>query len=163
MAATNRDLRAMMRTGEFRQDLFYRLDVFPITLPSLRQRASDVPHLARHLISEIFRRLTLTQPEISPRALDLLAAQPWPGNVRQLANVLERAIILGEGGVIRHRQLAPLLLSGTVLSERQRIRQALAATDGDKRRTAEKLGISYRTLQRKISQFDLEGFPRYRS
>ncbi len=162
VAATNRDLRTMVESGEFRQDLFYRLDVFPIALPPLRERASDVPHLVHHLVPEIAERLGLASPEISPGGLELLEAQSWPGNVRQLANVLERAVIVGEGQMVRSRDLRPLLESGAPSSERQRLRDALTETGGDKRRAAEILGVSYRTLQRRVREFDLEGFPKYR-
>ena len=163
VAATNRDLRSMVDGGEFRQDLYYRLDVFPIALPPLRERTSDVRHLAHHLAGEISQRLGLPRPEISANALELLEAQPWPGNVRQLANVLERAIILAEDRQLRAGDLRPLFEVEPAPSERQRVREALSAAGGDKRRAAEALGVSYRTLQRKVRQFDLEGFPRYRS
>ncbi len=162
VAATNRDLRSMVATREFRQDLYYRLDVFPIALPPLRERSSDVRHLARHLAGEISLRLALPRPEVSPDALELLEAQPWPGNVRQLANVLERAIILAEDRPLRAGDLRPLLEADPAPSELQRLRDALSEAGGDKQRAAEALGISYRTLQRKVRQFDLEGFPRYR-
>ncbi len=162
VAATNRQLRAMVDAGEFRQDLYYRLDVFPLALPPLRDRPSDVPHLARHLVGEISDRLARPRPELSPGALELLEARPWPGNVRELANALERALILSDECRIRARDLAALLESEPAPSERQRLREALAATGGDKRLAAKKVGISYRTLQRKVRELDLEGFPRYR-
>ncbi len=163
VAATNRGLKSMVASGEFRQDLYYRLDVFPIPLPPLRERPSDVPHLIRHLLTKICRRLELSRPEISPGAIELLEAQPWPGNVRQLANVLERAIILSEGPLLRAGDFRSLVDADPAPDERQRIRQALAGADGNKRRAAEKLGISYRTLQRRVRQLDLEGYPKYRS
>ena len=163
VAATNRELLSMVANGEFRQDLYYRLDVFPISLPPLRERLSDVPHLARHLSHEITDRLGRPPLEITAEAIDLLQSQGWPGNVRQLANVLERAIILSEDRRLRANDLTSLLETDPVPSERQRIRGALSSTDGDKRRAAEELGISYRTLQRKIRELDLEGFPAYRS
>ncbi len=163
VAATNRELTSMVASSEFRQDLYYRLDVFPISLPPLRERLSDVPHLARHLSQQIADRLGRPALEITAGAMDLLQSQGWPGNVRQLANVLERAIILSEDRQLLANDLSPLLETDPVPSERQRIRQALSATEGDKRRAAEELGISYRTLQRKVRELDLEGFPAYRS
>ncbi len=163
VAATNRELRSMVASGEFRQDLFYRLDVFPISLPPLRERLSDVPHLARHLSHEIADRLGRPALEITVGAIDLLQSQDWPGNVRQLANVLERAIILSEDRQLRAEDFSPLFETDPVPSERQRIRRALSTANGDKQRAAEELGISYRTLQRKIRELDLEGFPAYRS
>lgn len=162
VAATNRDLQQMVRRGTFRQDLFYRLDVFPIALPPLRERASDIPHLARYLLREIAQRFDRTPPDLVPETRDLLEEQTWPGNVRQLANMLERALILCEGTVLRPADLAPFLESTPAVSDRQRIRQALTEAAGDKRQAAEILDMSYRTLQRKVRQFDLEGFPRYR-
>ncbi len=161
VAATNRDLEAMTAAGEFRQDLFYRLDVFPIELPPLRRRASDIPHLARHLTAEICARLELAPRQLSAGALDLLAGQPWPGNVRQLANLLERCLILSERQTLDERDVEPQLQPAAG-GERRRIRRALRDAGGDKRRAAELLGTSYRTLQRKIRELDLEGFPKYR-
>src|SRR5690606_7920738 len=97
VAATNRDLQAMVDAGELRADLFFRLNVFPLELPPLRERTSDVPLLARHLLASLAAKHRLLMPELSPAVLDLLASQPWPGNVRQLGNVLERALILHPG------------------------------------------------------------------
>ncbi|HYX23224.1 MAG TPA: sigma-54 dependent transcriptional regulator [Thermoanaerobaculia bacterium] len=163
VAATNRDLAAMVESGEFRADLFFRLNVFPIELPSLRERASDVPLLARHLLEEIARRHHAEPPpRLEEAALELLAAQPWPGNVRELANVLERAVILAEGPSLGAADLRPLLRPLAAPGERERLKEALVAADGDKRRAAEVLGLSYRALLRKVKEHDLEGVPRYR-
>lgn len=180
IAATNRDLRAMVGTGQFRADLFFRLEVFPIELPPLRERASDIPLLARHLLGEIARRHEMAPPRLDDGAADLLAVQPWPGNVRELANVLERAVILSEGKPLRTTDLAPLLrlararppfretppdraaAAPAPAGERDRVRLALAEADGDHKRAAQLLGMSYRTLLRKIRQLDLQGVPRYR-
>jgi len=164
VAATNRDLKAMAKEGDFRQDLYYRLDVFPIVLPPLRDRSSDVPDLARHLATEISHRLHLPPRDLSRRALDRLAEQPWPGNVRQLANLLERVLIVTEGETVGVRDLEPFLETPAdePVDEREELRRALREADGDKRRAAELLGTSYRTLQRKVREHDLEGFPKYR-
>lgn len=161
VAATNRDLGAMTADGSFRADLFYRLEVFPIELPPLRARTGDVPLLVRHLIATLAQRLGVAAPTVTAGAETLLAAQPWPGNVRQLANLLERALILSEGPRLDAPQLAPLLRQVAV-DEAAAVRQALHATGGDKQAAASRLGISYRTLQRKVKQFDLEGVPKYR-
>jgi two-component system, NtrC family, response regulator AtoC len=173
VAATNRDLQRMVDEGSFRADLFFRLNVFPIELPPLRDRSSDVPLLTRHLIGEIARRHGLPAPHLSAAAADLLGAQAWPGNIRELANVLERAVILADGPELRPADLLPLLgaaASPTAASpivaaagERDRVRQALVAAGGDKRRAAESLGISYRALLRRVKEHDLEGVPRYRA
>jgi len=163
VAATNRDLAAMVDDGELRADLFFRLNVFPIELPPLRERASDIPLLAHHLLAEIARRHRVeTPPRLEEGAAELLMAEPWPGNVRELANVLERAVILAEGATIRPMDLRPLLRPLAAPGERERVKQALVATGGDKRETAAMLGMSYRTLLRKVRELDLEGVPKYR-
>jgi DNA-binding NtrC family response regulator len=162
VAATNRPLAAMVGEGRFREDLYFRLDVFPIELPPLRERASDVPPLARHLLAEIAARHGRPPPRLSPEGGELLAAQPWPGNVRQLANVLERALILCSGPRLAAADLAPLVAPAAGSGERERLRAALVAAGGDKRRAAADLGWSYRTLLRKVKAHDLEGVPRYR-
>jgi DNA-binding NtrC family response regulator len=162
VAATNRDLRTMVEGGAFRSDLFFRLEVFPIEIPPLRERPSDVPLLAAHLLAEAARRHGRAAPALEPSALALLAAQPWPGNVRELAHVVERALVLCEAPLLRAADLAPLLQPLGRGGERERVRQALAEAQGDKRRAAERLGVSYRTLLRRVKEYDLEGFPRYR-
>ena len=161
VAATNRDLEAMVQARDFRADLYFRLSVFPLALPALRDRSSDVPLLARHLLDVFAARHRLAPPELSPAALDLLAEQPWPGNVRQLGNVLERASILHPGGRLGVPELRQALAAGEG-GERAELEGALEEAAGDKQRAAELLGVSYRTLQRKVRQYDLEGFPRYR-
>ncbi|MES1243702.1 MAG: sigma-54 dependent transcriptional regulator [Acidobacteriota bacterium] len=163
VAATNRDLEAMVGEGGFRSDLFFRLNVFPIELPALRERASDVPLIARHLLGEIARRHRLEPPRLDGEAEEILADQPWPGNVRELANVLERAVILAEGPALRAADLQPLLHPLSPAGERDRVRQALIDADGDKKKAADLLGMSYRTLQRKVKEHDLEGVPKYRA
>jgi len=162
VAATNRDLATMVAAGTFRQDLYFRLDVFPIDLPPLRERTSDIPALARHLLGSIARRHRRPPPRLTEDAVELLAAAGWPGNVRQLANVLERAVILCEGPRLTAAQLRPVLTPLAGGGERERLRAALVEAGGDKRRAAEMLGWSYRTVLRKVKVHDLEGVPRYR-
>ena len=173
VAATNRDLGRMVAEGTFRADLLYRLEIFPIELPPLRERASDIPLVARHLAAEISARLKLAPFELAPDALALLAAEPWPGNVRQLANVLERAAILAPGERVSAEQVARLLgrkAAGETEPAHppaaepghERLRQALRESGGDKKAAATALGISYRTLLRRIEEHDLKGYPRYR-
>jgi two-component system response regulator HydG len=161
VAATNRNLEAMVEAREFRADLYFRLSVFPLELPPLRERASDVALLARHLLAAFAAKHRLPVPELTPAGLELLAAHPWPGNVRQLGNVLERAVILQPGGRLALSELR-VAMAGGEGSERAEVEGALEQTAGDKQRAAELLGVSYRTLQRKVRQYDLEGFPRYR-
>ncbi len=163
VAATNRDLRSMVETGGFRDDLYYRLEVFPIELPPLRDRASDIPLLAQHLLEEIATRQGLAPRMLAKEAASLLESQEWPGNVRQLANVLERAMIVGEGPRLVAAELRNLLLAESGSSERQRICDALEQSDGDKHRAAQYLNMSYRTLLRRIKEHDLAGYPEYRS
>ena len=102
IAATHRDLQAMVRDGMFREDLWFRLNVFPIMIPPLRARTNDIPALAEHLIQEKTRRLNLTKvPALTPSAIEQLMAYQWPGNVRELDNIIERALILSGDGVLR--------------------------------------------------------------
>jgi len=165
VAATNRDLQAMVGAGAFRADLYFRLDVFPIELPALRERASDVPLLARHLLGGIARRHRREPPRLEEEAAALLAAEPWPGNVRELASVLERALILADGPVLRAEDVKPLLRpldGGGIGGERERVRQALVAAQGDKQEAARALGWSYRALLKRVRELDLGGVPRYR-
>jgi len=121
-----------------------------------------VPILAAHLLAASAARHGLRAPALQEDALALLAAQPWPGNVRELANVLERACILSESDRLDAAVLRPLLSIAGPDGEESRVRQALLETAGDKVEAARLLGVSYRTLQRRIKELDLEGFPRYR-
>jgi len=162
VAATNRNLAAMAEAGGFREDLFYRLEVFPIELPALRDRPSDIPLLAQYLLDRLAERQKSSRRQLTDDALDLLESHPWPGNVRQLANVLERAMIVGEGLRLGAAELGPLLSALGSGNDRQRICEALTQADGDKHQAAGSLGISYRTLQRRIKEYDLGGFPEYR-
>jgi DNA-binding NtrC family response regulator len=101
IAATNRDLEALVTAGQFREDLFYRLNVIPVKIPPLRQRTADIPLLAAHFLSEFCRRRKQPLKRLSPEALELLLRYPWPGNVRELENLMERLVILCEGDIIR--------------------------------------------------------------
>ncbi|HZF07733.1 MAG TPA: helix-turn-helix domain-containing protein, partial [Thermoanaerobaculia bacterium] len=132
---------------------------------------SDVPLLARHLLAGIARRHHREPPLLSDEAAEILAAEPWPGNVRELGNLLERALILADGPTLRAGDVQAFLRPATSpadaanaadAAERETIRQALIEADGDKRRAAEILGLSYRVLLRKVREHDLGGVPRYR-
>jgi len=178
VAATNRSLKEMVAAGSFRQDLYYRLEVFPLELPPLRDRSSDVPELAQHLLRRIAERAGLPAAELDRGALDWLAAQPWPGNVRQLSNCLERALILSSGGVLRQSDFDDQARAGEGDpaksepegglghkiggTEREQVKAALREAGGEKEKAAALLSISYRTLLRRVEEFDLEGYPRYR-
>jgi PAS domain S-box-containing protein len=140
IAATNRDLQTDVQHGNFRSDLFYRLNIFPIHVPPLRERRADVPLLAAHFVIDFARRMGKTVDRIGSLAAARLAAYGWPGNVRELANVMERAVILCEGSVIQDEHIGPLdrgsraAESDVFLTlaemERQHIQRALARTGG---------------------------------
>jgi transcriptional regulator with GAF, ATPase, and Fis domain len=100
IAATNRDLAEMVKHGEFRADLYYRLNVFPIRIPPLRERHEDIPVLARHFLQQLARKLGKPLVDLTPRSLTRLQVYPWPGNVRELQNVIERATILASGPLV---------------------------------------------------------------
>jgi transcriptional regulator with GAF, ATPase, and Fis domain len=100
IAATNKDLKKMVAAGRFREDLFYRLHVFPITVAPLRERRDDIPHLARHFVDLSVKELRCARPRLTKAALDVLQNYDWPGNVRELRNVIERAVILARGGTL---------------------------------------------------------------
>jgi transcriptional regulator with GAF, ATPase, and Fis domain len=100
IAATNQDLEDCIRTGRFRQDLFYRLSVFPLRLPPLRERPEDIRSLVSHFVKRFAERQHKPEPHLSREAMELLMAYEWPGNVRELQNIVERAVILARGGII---------------------------------------------------------------
>jgi len=162
VAATNRDLEAMVAEGRFRSDLYFRLAVFPIELPPLRSRASDIPLLTRHLLARIAERHGRTAPVPDEAVLEMLAERAWTGNVRELANVLERAVILCEGPRLTASDVEPILGPLDDAGERERLKRALDEAKGDRHRAAEILGVSHRTLLRRIRQHDLGGYPEYR-
>ncbi len=163
VAATNRDLAAMAEAGEFRSDLRFRLDVFPIELPPLRDRIADLPELAAHLLAKLATRHSRSPARLSESALRRLEEQPWPGNVRQLANVLERALILSNGDVLGEELFDALPEQPDEAEERERrqLESALVAARGDKHEAARALGVSYRTLLRRVARHRLEGVGRY--
>jgi transcriptional regulator with GAF, ATPase, and Fis domain len=140
IAATNRDLQEEVRRGGFRSDLFYRLNIFPIHMPPLRERREDVPLLAAHFVTEFARRVGKPIDGIHAQAAQRLASYQWPGNVRELANVMERAVILCEGRVILEEHIGALgrgargpdndVFLTLEEMERQHIQQALARTGG---------------------------------
>ena len=169
IAATNRDLPAMMRAGTFREDLYHRLAVFPIALPPLRARRRDIGPLADALLARVCRELKRPALALDPAARAALVAADWPGNVRELANVLERAVILCEGATLGVGDLwldtaavAPAVVAGAAPIggtlddlERHAIEQALAASGGNRRRAAAQLGIGLRTLYDKLKRYGL--------
>jgi DNA-binding NtrC family response regulator len=174
IASTNRSIPEAIAAGAFREDLYYRLNVFEILLPPLRERMGDILPLARQLIAE----LAADRPRrLSPEAAQLLTVYDWPGNIRELRNTLERAVILARGGVIHPEHLPPnitgssdrrqpqlsrppasaLLRAGTSVQEMERalIVETLTATHGNRTHAAEVLGMSRRALLYKLKRYGL--------
>jgi DNA-binding NtrC family response regulator len=180
VAATNRDLKALAAEGAFRQDLYFRLSVFPVAIPPLRERHEDIPQLAAHFAARFSAEQKRRIPvRVSAAAMDLLLEHGWPGNVRELENALERAVILCEGDEITplhlnlsgpspveaehrvselvglHGSLSEVSQRAAALVEREKIRQVLLETGGNKSRAAEALRISYKTLLAKLKELGL--------
>jgi len=163
IAATNKDLLAMVRAGTFREDLYHRLAVFPISLPPLRERREDIVPLAQTLLARISADLGRPLLRLEPDAIKRIAGAAWPGNVRELANALERAAILSEGEIVRGADIGASGLSPTtrddartmVELEGDAIRRALDQTGGNRRAAAARLGISVRTLYEKLKRYQI--------
>jgi len=164
IAATHRDLRAMIREGKFREDLFYRLNVFPIEIPPLRERREDIPPLANYFVSKLSRQMGKKIKSISPRAMEVLANASWPGNVRELQNIVERAIILSRGEVLGSADFElPSLTTATApvsdAAERQQIEDALRASRGRVSGVdgaAQALGVAPSTLESRIQRLGID-------
>ncbi|MDQ1256651.1 MAG: hypothetical protein QG656_1249, partial [Candidatus Hydrogenedentes bacterium] len=164
LAATNKDLAALVAKGEFREDLFYRLDILKIVLPPLRERGDDVLLLARHFSQKCAKELGRPPVQFSDEALRVLRNYSWPGNVRELENVVQRLIVMTDGDLIEGSDLPALMrfsvaretgLDRTLAEvETDYIRRVLAHVGGNKSRAAEILGIDRKTLRQKIK--DLE-------
>ena len=183
VAATNRDLSAAVARGEFREDLYYRLNVFRIDLPALRERGNDVELLAWHFLESLCRERGMAPKEFSATALAALRAYSWPGNVRELKNTVERAIILTETDVvdadhiiIQRRSVAPALTAGDSVhaaaaivvppegltlddAERQLIAATLKLARNNHSLAAKMLGLSRPTILRKIRKYGLGKVP----
>jgi len=176
VAATNRDLEVAVAEGEFREDLYYRLNVVPVHVPPLRERREDIAPLAHHFLAALAAELRVTERRLSPEALRALEAHDWPGNARQLRNVLERTVLLQDEDVIEVRSLPPeiagarerariaagafvLPSEGVDLEELERdlIRQALEQSGGNKSRAARLLGLSRDTLRYRVEKYGMEG------
>ncbi len=173
LAATNRDLNAAVKEGSFREDLFYRLNVFPIRMPALRERTDDIPLLAEYLIDRYAKRLGKRITKISKKTLDLLQAYSWPGNIRELQNVIERAVILSDGETfsVDETWFAPVSPKSAVpavplvanLSERERemienaLREARGLVSGPTGAAAI-LGIPRQTLESKIRKWRIDRY-----
>jgi len=176
IAATHRDLSAMIRNGQFREDLFYRLSVFPLEIPPLRERREDIPLLVHYFVSRLSRRMRKQIKTVPKQVMDALVSCDWPGNIRELRNLLERAIILTQGEEL-NVPLAELQMAQTRSStprvssfqaaEREAILNALKLSNGrlsGPGGAAESLGLKRTTLQNKmrrlnISSKDLQRLP----
>ncbi len=174
IAASNADLKEAIAEKRFREDLFYRLSVFPVTIPPLRDRRDDIPALAQHFLDKYCREMGKQKMRVSKEALNLMDKYNWPGNVRELENTIERAIILCEGKVIgtdhiairlptveeiRLREGAGLKEVGQhaqMVAERAMIIRVLKDTKGNKRKAAEILQIDYTTLFEKIKKYTID-------
>jgi DNA-binding NtrC family response regulator len=178
LAATNADLKELLAAGRLRRDLFFRLQGFTVTLPPLRERPADIMPLARFFVAHASQRAGRSPPDFTPEAEEILVRQFWPGNARELRNVLERAVMLvASGGIEAHHlgvdsgprrpmrsDVAPISAEREVTlhgreSERRRIEEALRRTSGNQTEAAKLLGISRRALLNKLDRF---GFGRPR-
>jgi len=173
IAATNVDLRAALEQGRFREDLYYRLNVVPISIPPLRDRKEDIPFLAIHFLQKLSKDLGASAKEISAPALDRLLSHSWPGNVRELENTIERSLVLASGEILQAAdirieaprnsssvpsQLMPLLPEGETLEhwEQMMIREALRRANGNKSQAARILGLTRNALRYRLSQMGLD-------
>ena len=172
VAATNRDLRSALQNGNLRQDFYYRLNTFQIAIPSLRDRQEEIPVLAQRFIARFASREGVPVPEVGPEAMVRLMEYPWPGNIRELQNAMEYAVIIAKRGRIGLSELpaelrfaelgAAQLRAGMArewrLEEQERltILRALEETRGNKKRAAEMLGIQRATLYAKLSRYGIE-------
>jgi len=173
IAATHRDLKAMVNCGEFRQDLYYRLNVVSLEVPPLRHRHGDVAHLAEHFLARLSCLYSEPAKQLAPNAIEALATYHWPGNVRELANAIEHAFVLSEGPFIEASDL-PQFVQATGLNrgpattpddhpivplevaERALIVRALEATQGHQGQAAQMLQIDRRRLYRKVRRYQLQ-------
>jgi two-component system response regulator HydG len=170
IAATNRDLPAMVKRGEFREDLFYRLNVANLTLPPLRERKEDIPLLVQHALEELGRLYNEPVRAVTDAALAVLMGHDWPGNVRELINAVEHALVFSAAGDLldianlpegvcieqpREPYKAPAGLMTLEAAERQAIAAALRASGGNQSRAAQTLAIERHRLHRRIVQYNL--------
>jgi len=171
LAATNRRPAEAVRDGALREDLFYRLNVFELSLPALRERREDIPLLAQHFVHEFVRKHQVNVEGVGENAAALLATYEWPGNVRELRNVVERAVIIARSGWIEAEHLPPyiqalqrsgsptlVLPGGITLAEAERllILHTLERVGGNKAEAARQLGIDVKTIRNRLKSFGQE-------
>jgi transcriptional regulator with GAF, ATPase, and Fis domain len=168
IAATNRNLEAMVREGRFRDDLFYRLNVFPITMPPLRARTDDLPELARHFLKRFARQNRRPVCDLAPDVLEAFRRYAWPGNIRELENVMERGVIICQRESLSLADLPPVFRPkpppqpeagepDLLELERQLIRRTLEKVAGRRQDAAAILGISLEELNFKLRSYDIKG------
>ena len=175
VAATNQNLEDLVKAGRFRQDLFYRLNVFPITVPPLRERIEDIPLLAAHFIEKFNKNMNKNIEEIGPQAMALLMAWGWPGNVRELENAIQRMMVVSknrildiqglppeirgkeEGSKEKAKDLKDIARESSGIAEKRAILDALSKTGENVTKAARLLGISRATLQNKMKAYGLRG------
>jgi transcriptional regulator with PAS, ATPase and Fis domain len=168
ISATNKDLRALVKKGLFREDLFYRLQVVPLNLPPLRDRKGAIPKLVDHFLDRLRARYKKNKPEITREVMDILCQYHWPGNIRELKNLLERVFIVNNKDVIdlavlpadfkwhlKEDSPMPDLAEIRRRAEKKAIIRVLRQTNGDKARSAKILNISPRTLRYKIQTLQI--------
>jgi two-component system response regulator AtoC len=167
VAATNRDLRAAVEAGTFREDLYFRVGAFVITVPPLRDRREDIPVLVHDFVRRAANRIKRDVTAVSSDAMTALMRYHWPGNVRELEHAIERAVIVARGGTIKLRELPPEIWQRTPVepggetldlhtNEREMIERALRRFRGSRRDAAEALKISTVTLWRKIKHYGID-------
>jgi transcriptional regulator with PAS, ATPase and Fis domain len=172
VAATNRDLHAAVAEGRFREDLFYRLAVVTLTLPPLRERGADLDLLASHFVAHYAREHARPVRAVAEEVFAALRAHPWPGNVRQLRNAMERAVVMSQGDVLLAQHLPPdivrpqpsrgldetgeMPLVTLEEMEKRMIRRALRETADNLTMAAERLGIHRNTLRRKMAEYAIQ-------
>jgi transcriptional regulator with GAF, ATPase, and Fis domain len=178
VAATNRDLAQAVEDKLFRDDLFYRLSVFPIMIPPLRSRRGDIPLLARHYVERFCRELGKPLVTITEKSMEQLVSHNWPGNVRELANCIERAVLLSDEtdlapevlGFVASREiasppigfdmagsLAQVSRRAVASAEKEKVRMVMEEVDGDRTRAAERLQVSSKTLLSKLREYGFVG------
>jgi DNA-binding NtrC family response regulator len=168
LSATNHDLYAQVKKGSFREDLLYRINLIQIEVPPLRKRTGDIPLLAAFFIKQAAESYSVPARELSKDSIDWLSSQPWPGNIRELKNIMERTLLLAKGDVIKpddfltalkpgQAERSRSLTAGTLDEmEKQMIINAIEESGGNLTRSSEKLGISRATLYRKMERHGIQ-------